>query len=158
MKTYACVRTDNMSGTINGEDLVSLKFEGEIENGTAVLVGDFIDGEREVREATIPGVSADIYSLALIATPEVIKDKTYYTLSEFVNEEGDICRGYRFNKHNIFSVTKPAFAEGVEPAKGNIVELDGNGKFLAVESATDGSTAIGKIVLVEGEWYVIEIA
>lgn len=31
MKTYACVRTDNMSGTVEGKNLVSLKYNGDIE-------------------------------------------------------------------------------------------------------------------------------
>lgn len=158
MKTYACVRTDNMSGTVEGKDLVSLKYEGEIENGTVVLVGDYLDGEREVREATIPGVDAELSMLALVATPEVIKSKTYHSIANYVNEEGTTLRGYRLTQNGIFSVTAPAFAEGVAPAVGNIVELDGAGKFLAVESATEGSTTIGKVVLIEGEWYVIEIA
>ena len=49
---YACVRTDNMSGTTIGKDLVSLKyFDGEdkeaaIENGSVVLVGAYLDGQR----------------------------------------------------------------------------------------------------------------
>ena len=63
---YACVRTDNMSGTVNGKDLVSLKFmvgetEAPVENGNVVLVGDHLEGEREVRKATAPSKNADVY-------------------------------------------------------------------------------------------------
>ncbi len=158
MKTYACVRTDNMSGTVEGKNLVSLKYDGEIENGTAVLVGGYLDGEREVREATIPAVGASLADLALVATPEVIKSKTYYSIANFINEDGAILRGYRFTTKDTFSVTLPAFAEGAAPEKDDIVELDGEGKFLAVKTATSGSTKIGTVVLVEGEWYVIEVA
>lgn len=159
MKVYACVRTDNMSGTVEGKNLVSLKYNGEIENGSVVAVGDYVDGEREVRNATAPAKDAKVRDLALIATPEVIKDKTYHSIANFINEEGSICRGYRLTSGDIFSVTKEAFVSGANPAKGNIVELvDNDVKFNAVSSATDSTTAVGKIVLIEDEWYVIEVA
>lgn len=159
MKVYACVRTDNMSGTVEGKNLVSLKYSGEIENGSVVAVGDYVDGEREVRIATAPAKDAKVRDLALIATPEVIKDKTYHSIANFINEEGAICRGYRLTSGDIFSVTKEAFASGASLKKGSIVELvDNNVKFNAVDDATGSTTAVGKIVLVEDEWYVIEVA
>lgn len=159
MKVYACVRTDNMSGTVEGKNLVSLKYNGEIENGSVVAVGDYVDGEREVRIATAPAKDAKVRDLALIATPEVIKDKTYHSIANFINEEGSICRGYRLTSGDIFSVTKEAFASGASLKQGSIVELvDNEVKLNAVDSATDSTTAVGKIVLVEDEWYVIEVA
>lgn len=159
MKVYACVRTDNMSGTVEGKNLVSLKYSGEIENGSVVAVGDYVDGEREVRIATAPAKDAKVRDLALIATPEVIKDKTYHSIANFINEEGAICRGYRLTSGDIFSVTKEAFASGASLKKGSIVELvDNDVKFNAVDDATGSTTAVGKIVLVEDEWYVIEVA
>lgn len=159
MKVYACVRTDNMSGTVEGKNLVSLKYDGEIENGSVVVVGDYVDGEREVRTATAPTKDAKVRDLALIATPEVIKDKAYHSIANFINNEGSICRGYRLTPGDIFSVTKEAFVSGADPKKGYIVELvDNNVKLNTVSAATDSTTAVGKIVLVEDEWYVIEVA
>lgn len=155
---YACVRTDNMSGTINGKDLVSLKYEGAIENGSVVEVGAHISGEREVRVATAPAVAAKLGDLALIASPEVVKNKNHYGISAFINEEGAICRGYRLCSKDVYSVTKEAFVDGSVLAVGSVVELAGGVKVKAVETATEGNTTIGKIILVEGEWYVIEIA
>ena len=157
MKTYACVRTDNMSGTIEGKNLVSLKYEGEIENGNVVAVGAYLDGEREVREATVPATDAKLADLALVASPEVVKSKTYHSLKDFINEDGSVLRGYRFTSKDVFSVTKEAFAEGSAPALDATVELSGTTKMKAVASAS-GATVIGKIVLVEDEWYVIEVA
>lgn len=110
MKTYACVRTDNMSGTVEGKDLVSLKYAGDIENGCVVAVGGLVAGEREVRTATAPAKDAKLEDLALIATPEVIKDKKYYSIANFINENGNLCRGYRFTTKGCFSLTKEGFA------------------------------------------------
>lgn len=159
MKTYACVRTDNMSGTVEGKNLVSLKYNGEIENGSVVLVGDYIDGEREVRNASAPAKDSNLRDLALIATPEVIKDKDYYSIANFVNESGSICRGYRLTSGDMFSLTKEAFADGSSLKKGSVVELLADSlKLKAVETATASTTTVGKIVLVEDGWYVIEVA
>lgn len=159
MKTYACVRTDNMSGTVEGKNLVSLKYNGEIENGSVVVVGEYIDGEREVRNATAPKKDTKVRDLALIATPEVIKDKDYYSIANFINENGDICRGYRLTSGDLFSLTKEAFADGASLKKNAIVELSDNSvKLNAVETATDSTTAVGKIVLIEDGWYVVEVA
>ena len=40
MAKFARVRTDNMSGTVVGKDLVSLKADKEIENGSVVVKAD----------------------------------------------------------------------------------------------------------------------
>ncbi len=162
MKTYACVRTDNMSGTVEGKNLVSLKYNGDIENGSVVKVGDYIDGEREVRSATAPAKDTAIRDIALIASPEVIKDKTYHSIANFINENGAICRGYRLTSGDIFSLTKDGFAGGASLKVGALVELNGTAKFNAVDAAsgTDEAavTVVGKIVLIEDDWYVIEVA
>lgn len=159
MSKYACVRTDNMSGTLQGKDLVSLKFDGKIENGCVVKVGAFLEGEREVREAVVPTSADKKEDLALIASPEVIKSKTYHSLSEFVNEDGSICRGYRLaDPKQLFSITKEAFVEGAAPVKGDFVVVGDNCKWNVAKSEVEGTTTVGKVVLVEGQWYVIEVA
>ena len=161
--TYACVRTDNMSGTVNGKDLVSVKyFEGEneaaIENGCVVLVGEYLEGQREVRKATAPAANSKLADVALIANEEVVKTKSHNTLDEYVNEAGAIVRGYRLAEpKQMFSVTKEAFATSATPAKGAVVELMKGNKLNAAVSATEGSTVVGKIVAVEGVWFVIEL-
>lgn len=161
--TYACVRTDNMSGTVNGKDLVSLKFmvsetEAPVENGNVVLVGDYLEGEREVRKATAPSKNADVYKCALVASEEVVKSKSRNTLAEFRNEAGDIARGYRLVANDTFSVTAEAFADGAALEVGATVELTDSTKLSAVAEATGAASVVGKIVLIENEWYVIEVA
>ncbi len=154
---YAVIRTDNMSGTVEAKNLVSVKYAGDIENGSIVVIGDYLDGEREVREATAPAIDADIKTLGVVATPEVVKDKTYFALSDFINEEGDISRVYRLTYHDLYSVTAEAFADGSVLEEGSVVELNGTLKPLAVASATDGSTTIGHIKLIEDDMYLVEI-
>ena len=160
--TYACVRTDNMSGTTVGKDLVSLKFfngaaEAAIENGSVVLVGEYLEGQREVRKATAPAKSSKLNEVALIAHEEVDKTKAYNGFKDYTNPAGLAVRGYRLTSKDCFSLTKEAFASGSACAKGSVVELDAGTKLKAVATATSGSTTIGKIVAVEGEWYVVEV-
>lgn len=162
---YGCVRTDNMSGTTLGKNLVSLKYQeggvdAAIENGNIVVVGALIEGEREVRVATAPEATSPIGKLALVASEEVVKSKKQNTLDEFKNEAGDIIRGYRLVSKDIFSVTAEALhiAEGVVPAVGYAVEVSTGTKMSVVESATEGSTQIGTIIEIADGWYVIEVA
>ena len=156
--SYACVRTDNMSGTVEGKNLVSLRYDGDIENGSIVSIGAFVSGEREVRIATAPSADASLRDLALVATPEVIKNKNYYGLSDFINERGTLIRGYRLTPRDVFSVTRQAFGNAENLTVGAAVELDGGStKFVAKASPTGSATVIGKIVAIEEEWYVIEV-
>jgi len=159
---YAKVRTDNMAGTINPEHLVSAKFYDAsdaataIENGNIVTIGDFLDGEREIRKATAPTAATTLRNLYVVATPEAIKDKDYYSLTDFINKADTPIRCYRLTPGASFSVSKEAL-DGT-PAKGSIVEAQDGTKMKVVTDATSGSTTIGTIMRVEGDYYVIEIA
>lgn len=164
MNKYACVRTDNMSGTVIGKDLVSLKYkvndeDAVIENGNIVVIGELLDGEREVRKATAPTATSKLSALALVASDEVVKDKDYNGLSDFRNEAGDIIRGYRLTSKDMFSVTKEALSvtDGYTIKVGSIVEATAGTKMKVVDTLTAGSTQIGTIIAIESEWYVIEV-
>jgi len=158
---YACVRTDNMSGTTLGKDTVSVKYyvsttPTAIENGNVVLVGDLMTGEREVRKATAPAANSPLGSIALIASEEVVKDKDVAFLNEFRNEAGEIARGYRLASHDVFAVTADALAGTAEV--GSVIELQAGTKLKAVAELTSGSTKVGTCIALEGEWIVIEVA
>lgn len=159
---YACVRTDNMSGTTLGKDLVSLRYydgsnEAAIENGHVVLIGDYLDGEREVRKATKVAANSKLADVALVASEEVVKTKGHNNLDEFINEAGSNLRGYRLTSKDVFAVTKAALDGGEQIKEGAIVELAAGTKLKAVASATASTTTVGKIKAVEGVWYVIEV-
>ncbi|MFA5625815.1 MAG: hypothetical protein WC966_12335 [Bradymonadales bacterium] len=159
---YAKVRTDNMVGTILGNALVSFKYQPgtvdtAIENGNVVKIGGYITGQREVRVATTPAVDSDLATIALVASEEVVKSKQYDTVGAFRNEAGDIARGYFLRPGDQFSITAGAFAADSVMTAGSTVELAAGTKLKGVASLTSGSTQVGKIIAVEGEWIVIEV-
>lgn len=159
---YGCVRTDNMAGTDIGNAMVSFKYQPSstdtiIENGNVVKVGAYIEGQREVCTASTPAVNSDLATIALVASEELVKSKNNNTLSEFRNEAGDICRGYFLRAGDEFSITAECFAEGSVKTVGSVVELDAGTKLKGVASLTSGSTQVGKIIAVEGSWYVIKV-
>ena len=161
MAKYAYVRTDNMSGTTVAKDLASAKFyasetEAAIDNGNVVTIEGYITGEREVRKAVAPTAATKLRDLYLVASPEVVKDKDYYGLGDFVNEAGSIIRCYRLTSGDIFSVTKEAL-DGTANV-GNIVEAQAGTKMKVVASATASTTTIGKVMALEDEYIVIEVA
>lgn len=159
MAKHAIVRTDNMYGVDVRTGLVSVKYlpsdtPTEIDNGNVVLLGDLIEGEREMYAGDTPAADSDKNKVVLIATPEVMYDERLRNLSDFYNDAGRACRGYRLHAWDIFSVTKEALDGKEEPAVGDIVELQADTKLNVAASATEGSTQIGEIIdinIVSGE-------
>lgn len=159
---YAIVRTDLMSGTKQPADLVSVKYQVStvdtaIENGNVALVGALATGEREVYLATTPAADSALNDIVLIATPELNYDERLKNLNQFRNEAGEIARGYRLRSGNIFSVTAEALT-ATTPAVGNIVELQADTKLKVVSSLTSGSTKVGTVIAIEGDYIVIRVA
>lgn len=169
--TYTVFRSDLMSGTDVGADLVSVRYctekSGEytpakIENGSVVELIELEEGNREVWTATDTKATSKINDVVVIGTPELFYDERKKNLDEFVNEAGQVSRGYRLRSGNIFSVTKEGFNTTLSKiAKGNIVELTTGNKLSVVTAATEGSTVVGKIIAVEDTgrytYYVIKI-
>ena len=158
-----CVRTDNMSGTTLGKNLVSAKYmvggtEAAIENGHVVLIKELLEGQREVREAGTPTKNSPLNEIALVASEEVIKEKAYNTLSEFINKAGDIIRCYRLVSHDIFAVSVEAL-DAEACAKGDYVELGEGTKLKVVQTPTEGATQVGRVIEVTADgWNTIEVA
>lgn len=166
--TYNVVRTDRMMGTQVDAYLRSFKYrpggiDKPIENGMFVKLGSLIDGEREVIAADTPTKNTPISEIALVASPEWMPDERKKLLTEYINEEGVICRGYLLHSKDCFSITVGCFenADTAVPKKGDIVELTDSVKVSAV-SASTGATTIGKIIAIEKAgtltYYVIEVA
>jgi len=152
----AMVRTDNMSGTTLGKDLVSLRYSADIENGNVLAVGDYEGTHREVRAATAPGASTPLTRLALVASEEVMKRQSKDGLGDFINEAGSIIRGYKFTPGDIFSVTKEALAAGsATPAVGLTACIQSSTKMTLAAVAV--GTTIGVVTQIENEWIVIEV-
>lgn len=166
MANYGVVRLDNMSGTTDGTLLRSVRFydndkEAAIENGRVVLIGDPLDGQREVRKATAPVATSPLTHIGLVAAPELMYDERKRNLTEFINEAGENVRVYIPHVRDIFSVTAEALDAAAAIAKGNLVELQAGTKLKVVATATDNSTQVGKIVDIETvgsmTYYVIEV-
>lgn len=153
---YGVVRTDNMVGTDVRAQLVSIKYMGAdgqtataIENGNVLKVGALMDGEREIFVGGAVAAGDSLDDVVLVASPEVMYDEHKHNLDEYINEAGKPCRGYRFHKGQIFSVTKEALSGAASPAVGNVVELAAGTKMNVAASATSGSTAVGKIIAID---------
>jgi hypothetical protein len=165
---YAIVRTDLMSGTRNPADIVNVKYspsgtDTAIENGHVVLLGALDTSERDVFVGATPSRNSDLSKCVLIATPEVEADERKKNLNEFRNAAGAICRGYYMRSGNVFSVTADALTNGTGGtiAIGDIVELQDGTKFKVVAAgtgSTEGSTPVGNIYTIEGDYYVIRVS
>lgn len=163
---HAVVRTDNMTGTDVRSQLVSIKYMGAdgetptaIDNGNVLKVGDLLDGEREVYCGETPAAADAITDIVLIASVEVMYDERKKNLDEYENESGKICRGYRLNHGDIFSVTAEALT-GTK-AVGDVVELAAGTKLNTAASATASTTSVGSIIAIDTvgrhTYYVVKV-
>ena len=159
---HAAVRTDKVYGTDNRTGVVSVRFDGDIDNGNVVLLTGLEAGSREVYTATAVAANSPIGEVVLVASPEVMYDERKRNLEDFYNVAGKAARGYRFHSGDIFSVTKEALAGAETPASGNVVELAAGTKMSVATDATGGSTVIGKIIDIDivgrYTYYTIEVA
>lgn len=159
---HGVVRTDLMYGTDVRAGLVSVKYfvsavvdeetvktPTEIDNGNVLLLGELMEGEREIYEGSAPAANSSLNDVVLVASPEVMYDERLRNLSDYYNVAGKACRGYRLHKWDIFSVTKDALDGKAEPEVGDIVELKAGTKLNVAASATNGSTQVGKIIAID---------
>lgn len=166
---FGVVRTDRLMGTDVRSMLESVKYMGAgstataIDNGNVVkLDGSLMTGEREIKKGVTPAANDVLDAIVLIASPEVMYDERKRNLDEFQNEAGKICRGYHLHSGDIFSVTKDALDGAAAPKVGDAVELKAGTKLNVADSATSGSTVVGKIIAVDVvgryTYYVIQVA
>lgn len=161
---YTVIRTDNLSGTDQRADLLSVRvYDGtgdnaemiDAENGVIVKIGDLEEGEREVYKATLASSSDSLDECAILAGVEVMYDERLRNLDEFINEAGTAVRAYVPRNRNFFSVTAKGFVSETVPAVGGTVGIGTDGKLAT------GETGVGKCVAIETAgrytYYVIQI-
>lgn len=165
--SHGVFRSDLMTGTDVGADLVSVQYMGEgttptaIDNGCVVALNGLMQGEREVWCGVTPKANTALGDIVIIGSVETIYD-TKNSLEDFVNKAGKPARGFVPHTKDVFSVTIDALdvAEG-SPAVNDVVELTNGVKLAVVKTATEGSTQVGKIIAIEraGKYtfYVIKI-
>jgi len=164
--SHGKVRTDLMYGTKNPDGLVNFKYvvsneETAIDNGRVVAITTLDTNERDVYIATTPAANSPLSKIALVASPEVIDDERLKALSDFTNEAGSVARGYILHPGSEFSVTSDCLTPvnaSTSPAAGQLVELQADTKLkLVASSYTSGSTEVGEVIAVEGDYIVIRV-
>ena len=139
---HAVVRTDNLGGTKNGEQLASVIFyssdaTAEIDNGNIVVLGE--KAGREAYKATAPTATTVKEDLYVIAEEELFYDQTVaHYLKEWVNPAGKIIRAYSLDSKGGYSVTAEAF-DGT-PAIGKYVGFVADSTKAKVQDTADAST------------------
>lgn len=154
---YAVVRTDNLSGIVDGAKLVTVQIgETPVQNGTIVVLDKY--NAAPVREAwayKAAGATATADGkTVLIATPELLYDKKYNALDEFTNEANTLARGYVLEAGDTFSVTKEAFSGATLPAVGNKINA---GATLAVNASGVFAEVIAKETVGSKEFAVLRV-
>lgn len=159
---YTVFRSDNLMGTAVGTYLASVRvYDAEdkpipVENGTIVVLGNYEEGEREVRKATLANAESCACECAIVAAPEVLYDERQKNLDEFINEAGSIVRAYIPHCRDMYSVTKDGFVGGTAPTEvGAEVGLGADGKLDA--AATGWGTVEAIETTSRYTYYVIKI-
>lgn len=156
-------RCDNMPGIDNRAYTKSvLVTDGsdpiEVENGTIVKIGNLVEGQRDLWEATIAGASDKLEDCAIIGTPEVPYDEiNHKNLDDFVNEAGVPAAAYLLGHGGCFSVTKDGFTGGTAPAVKDAVALGADGKIEKTGSGTALGTCISVDKVGRYTFYAIEM-
>lgn len=128
-----------------------VKADTELENGMIGVLGDFLAGERELRELKAPTGTGE--KVVLIAHPEVRYEeyrRSDNSLQKFFQKEGEPTRAYDLASGDIISISK----EGVVAldAVGNEVVV---GNYLVAEA---GSLRLHEVASVVGtEKFVAKI-
>lgn len=158
---YTVIRTDNMSGTDQRADLLSVRVYDaggnaiEAENGAIVKIGSLVDGEREIYKATLATAADSIDDCAILAGVENPYDERKKNLDEFINVAGSNVRAYVPRNRNFFSVTAEGFVGGTAPAVDAEVGIGANGKI----DASGTGFGVCKAIEIAGRYtyYVIQI-
>lgn len=152
---HTIMDSSNMIGSKVASKHKNVKISVDLDNGSIVKLGALATGEMEAFAAEEPTASTPLKDLAIVKAPEVMKDQRLKSLADFYNQAGQIVRAYLFDDGDQFRLTK----EGLDgtPAVGSIVEVGDGYKMKVVASATGGSTQIGKIIAVEGNYFVVAV-
>lgn len=159
---YTVIRTDNLSGTDQRADLLSVRvYDADdkpiaVENGVIVKVGALEAGEREIYKATLATADDNIDECAILAGVEVMYDDRARNLSDYINEAGKAVRAYIPRNRNFFAVTKEGFVGGNVPAEEGKVGIGADGKI----DASGTGLGVCKAIEIAGRYtyYVIQIA
>lgn len=130
----------------------------DLDNGSIGVLGDYVEGEREVRELEEATTTSTKDELVLVSAPEIIYNedrRVYNQLKNFYNTAGDATRAYYLKNVKRFRISEEGL-DGLSDIskldmsahKYYIVPQAGN-KMKIVEDTEEN--AIGKLVRIDQE-------
>lgn len=136
------VRLDKIASAYNG-NLESVVHNADMANGSFVMLGGLVAGERELRQVAVPtAIEAASKEVLLVASPELSYDALKKD-DEFVNKANKAARAYHLSAGDIFTVTDDMISGAT--AVGKFVEPIDGLKLGAADAAP--STRFAGIVL-----------
>lgn len=152
---HAVCHTSKLLGTYNPSKLVNLVAPEDIDNGSILTYTTLANGEMEAFTGVKTAGTETLGQIALVVTPELMKDEHLKDLHDFYNVAGSIVRGYILSVGDEFELS----AEGFDavPTVGGAVKAAA-----AYKMSTSGNgTTIGKCIATvvrNGEtFYVIHV-
>lgn len=152
---YAVITRERMTSEYDGTKRIAVKIAEDLQNGSVVVVGGLVDGEREAYSTSKPALDTAVSAIAILTSPEVCADERKKNLSDFTNPKEKLATADLLCSRDIFSLTAEGF-DGT-PAKDAIVELQASYKLKAVSTATSGATAVGKIIDYMNGKYAVQV-
>ena len=118
--------------------IASLKCHEDLDNGSIVCMGDFVEEQIFASKAYVAGERP-----YLVLTPPIgyNSDRRIYQDEQyFYNAKDEVARAYQLELHDIFTVSEVAFA-GAVPAVGQFVDAD-----YAVSDAAATDAFCGEVI------------
>lgn len=147
----AVLRLDNLKSQHSGH-IYSVKAPEALENGFVGIVGDYLEGEREIRELVKP-TTANVATngVVLIGHSPVVYDQSRMTSAlekNFTIAQDDVVRAYELHEKDTFSISKDGIdLIGGEPVAGNyVVAQDASFRLKEVATLAGTEAFVGKIV------------
>lgn len=144
MEKYAVLNTERIDYSNRVLQKTIELPEDNIQMGSILKLDALKNGEMHVHVATKPTKSDTLDKLVIVTQLRVPTDERKEFLDEYVGKKGQLVDARTLKVGEGYSIS----AEGVDGdlKEGNILEVQDNYKIKSVETATSGSTVIGKIV------------
>lgn len=135
----AVIRLDRIAGT----HLESIEAPEDIKNGFFLQLGDLVDDETELRQAT-KVVDPTKGEIVLHATPEVMADPRQAGLKHFLVEQGDAGRTYHLVVGDRITLTEDLFAS-LPVVNGYVAPVAGSYLLDAFDATTEQSVLVFRV-------------
>lgn len=134
----AIARKDILFSGYNGnlESVIIEKGGKAVEstNGVFVVVGKYLEGQRETKHAELAGVADIAKDVIFIHNSEVMADPRLQKLADYRIKAGKVARGYRLTDGDVLTLTEDLFEGPV--AVDDVLAVSVDGKLGKVEGAS----------------------